>query len=87
MKKNNISVEYMQQMDEDEFVEVIKYRAWHMLDGYFYPEYAMYMEKPDKIFGAFFIRHDNFRTRIDDEQHFIDGYVKYFKLILENEIG
>lgn len=87
MKQNNISVEYLQQIDEEELVDVIKYRVWHMLDGYFYPEYAMYMERPDKIFGAFFIRHDNFRTRIDDEQHFIDGYVKYYKLILENEIG
>lgn len=86
MKKNNISVEYMNQINEDEFVEIIKYRAWHMLDGYFYPEYAMYMERPDKIFGAFFIRHDNFRTRIDDEQHFIDGYAKYYKLILDNEV-
>lgn len=86
MKKNNISVDYMKQIDEDEFVEIIKYRAWHMLDGYFYPEYAMYMLKPDKIFGAFFIRHDNFRTRIDDEQHFIDGYAKYYKLILSDTI-
>ena len=86
IKKNNISVDYMKQIDEDEFVEIIKYRAWHMLDGYFYPEYAMYMQKPDKIFGAFFIRHDNFRTRIDDEQHFIDGYAKYYKLILSDTI-
>ena len=70
--------------DEDEFVEIIKYRAFHMLDGYFYPEYAMYMERPDKILGSFFVRHDDFRARIDDNQHFIDGYAKYYKLILHN---
>lgn len=83
MKEENISVEYMEQIDEAELVDIIKYRAGHMLNGYFYPEYAMYMEKPDKILGAFFIRHDDFRTRIDDEQHFIDGYVKFYKLIFD----
>ena len=44
IKEQNISVDYMNQIDEDEFVEIIKYRAFHMLDGYFYPEYAMYMD-------------------------------------------
>lgn len=40
IKEQNISVDYMNQIDEDEFVEIIKHRAFHMLDGYFYPEYA-----------------------------------------------
>ena len=84
IKEQNISVDYMNQIDEDEFVEIIKHRAFHMLDGYFYPEYAMYMERPDKILGSFFVRHDDFRARIDDNQHFIDGYAKYYKLILHN---
>ena len=83
MKKDCVHVDYLSQIKESEFVEIIKYRAWHMLDGYFYPEYAMYMEKPDKILGSFFVRHDDFRARIDDNQHFIDGYAKYVKLILE----
>lgn len=87
IKEQNISVDYMNQIDEDEFVEIIKYRAFHMLDGYFYPEYAMYMERPDKILGSFFVRHDDFRARIDDNQHFIDGYAKYYKLILHNGEG
>ena len=86
IKEQNISVDYMNQIDEDEFVEIIKYRAFHMLDGYFYPEYAMYMEKPNKILGSFFVRHDDFRARIDDNQHFIDGYAKYYKLILHNGV-
>lgn len=84
IKEQNISVDYMNQIDEDEFVEIIKHRAFHMLDGYFHPEYAMYMERPDKILGSFFVRHDDFRARIDDNQHFIDGYAKYYKLILHN---
>ena len=84
IKEQNISVDYINQIDEDEFVEIIKHRAFHMLDGYFYPEYAMYMERPDKILGSFFVRHDDFRARIDDNQHFIDGYAKYYKLILHN---
>lgn len=83
MKENGVSAEYMEQIDEAELVDIIKYRAGHMLNGYFYPEYAMYMDKPDKVLGAFFIRHDDFRTRIDDEQHFIDGYVKFYKLIFD----
>ena len=62
IKEQNISVDYMNQIDEDEFVEIIKYRAFHMLDGYFYPEYAMYMERPDKILGSFFVRHDDFHN-------------------------
>lgn len=85
IKKDHISVDYMNQINEEEFVDIIRYRALHMLDGYFYPEYAMYMERPDKILGSFFVRHDDFRARIDDDQHFIDGYAKYYKLILSDE--
>lgn len=81
IKEEKIDVPYMKKVDEDEFIKIIKHRAWHMLDGYFYPEYAMYMSKPYTILGSFFVRHDGFRTRIDDDQHFIDGYAKYWKLI------
>ena len=81
IKKNNLDVPYMKKIDEEEFRDIIRHRAWHMLDGYFYPEYAMYMSKPNKILGSFFVRHDGFRTRIDDDQHFMDGYAKYYKLM------
>ena len=50
-----------------------------MLDGYFYPEYAMYMENPSRILGAFMVREDGYRTRIDDVQHCIGGYYLYYK--------
>ena len=50
-----------------------------MLNGYFFPEYAMYMKNPERILNAFFVRHDGFRVRIDDVQHNIDGYYQYYK--------
>jgi len=83
LKKENITFDYMNMIDEEEFVEIINHRAWHMLDGYFYPEYAMYMSRPDTVLGSFFVRHDGFRARIDDNQHFIDGYAKYYKIFFE----
>lgn len=79
-QENGFHSEYFDQFDVSELTKVIRYRAWHMLDGYWYPEYAMYMGHPECILGSFFVRHDGFRTRIDDDQHFIDGYVKYAKL-------
>lgn len=81
MKNESITNDYFNEIDEDEFVEIIKYRALHMLDGYFFPEYAMYMSKPSVILGSFFVRHDEYRARIDDNQHNIDAYAKFHKLI------
>lgn len=63
----------------EEFMKAIYSRADRMLDGYFYPEYAMYMENPSRILGAFMVREDGYRTRIDDVQHCIGGYYLYQK--------
>lgn len=65
--------------DHEEFMKTIYSRADRMLDGYFYPEYAMYMENPSRILGAFMVREDGYRTRIDDVQHCIGGYYLYWK--------
>lgn len=72
--EENIQVEYLKQFDKDAFINTILHRAEHMLNGYLYPEYAMYLKQPSKIVGTFCVRHDGYRIRIDDVQHFIAGY-------------
>lgn len=71
-------VKYLEDFDIQRLVETINHRAFHMLNGYFYPEYAMYFKSPQTILGSFFVRHDAFRIRIDDVQHFIGGYYNYY---------
>ena len=60
-----------------ELCELIEYRTEFQRTGYFYPEVAMYMAKPDKVLNAFNVRHDRLRTRIDDQEHNLSGYVAY----------
>lgn len=60
-------------------------RALHEMNvGVFYPEVAMYMAKPNIIAGGFFARHDNFRMRIDDAEHFLSGLINYKNYIKSN---
>nr|WP_171457315.1 poly alpha-glucosyltransferase [Acinetobacter halotolerans] len=63
----------------EKLIELIETRSEFQRNGYFYPEVAMYMERPDKILNAFYVRHDRFRTRIDDQEHNLSGYVAYIK--------
>jgi hypothetical protein len=79
MLENQIPVDYPDNFDLERFAQTIYKRARHMLNGYFYPEYAMYMRYPDKILGSFFVRHHDYRVRIDDVQHFVGGYYNYIK--------
>ena len=53
--------------------------AQYQLSGFFFPEYAMYMENPRNVVGSFMVRTDDFRVRIDDVQHNIGGYYLYWK--------
>jgi uncharacterized Fe-S cluster-containing radical SAM superfamily protein len=76
---------YIKNYNPTYFAQTIYRRARHMLNGYFFPECAMYMKSPEKIAGAFMVRHHSFRTRIDDVQHFIGGY--YFYSVLYDEIA
>lgn len=76
MKEKNMSLEGV---DIEMFLKTIYARANRMLDGYFYPEYAMYMRNPQRILNTFMVRHDGFRVRIDDVQHNIGGYYLYYK--------
>ncbi|WP_223155588.1 BapA/Bap/LapF family prefix-like domain-containing protein [Acinetobacter baumannii] len=62
-----------------ELKKLIMFRAEFQTTGFFYPEIAMYMARPDKILHAFYVRHDRFRVRIDDQEHNLSGYIAYVK--------
>lgn len=70
---------YLKEFDADYFIETIFYRAEYMLNGYCYPEYVMYLKYPETVLGAFFVRHDGFRIRIDDIQHFCGAYYSLYR--------
>lgn len=75
----SIDVDYLDsEFDLNYFLKTIYKRADHMLCGYFYPEYAMYMAQPETILDTFMVRHDGYRVRIDDVQHNVGGYYLYY---------
>jgi len=76
-QEKEISSKYLRKLDKQALAKTIYYRAQHLLNGYFFPEYAMYMKYPNKVVGAFFVREDNFKIRIDEIQHYILGYALY----------
>ena len=76
MTENGIS---MPSFNMDAFLDTIATRVNRQLNGYFYPEYAMYMANPQRILNTFMVRHDGYRVRIDDVQHNIGGYYLYYK--------
>lgn len=69
--------ELYQQAKFEKLQELIELRSEFQRNGFFYPEVAMYMARPDKILNAFYVRHDRFRTRIDDQEHNLSGYIAY----------
>lgn len=78
IKQNHIQLPYLQKFDEKYFIRTIYKRARHQLNGFLYPEYAMYLKNPARIVNTFCVRHDGYRVRIDDIQHFIGGYYAYY---------
>lgn len=65
--------------DMELFLETVAERVDRQLNGYFFPEYAMYMANPDRVVDTFMVRHDGYRVRIDDVQHNIGGLYLYYK--------
>ncbi|VXA57796.1 conserved hypothetical protein [Acinetobacter proteolyticus] len=61
----------------EDLKKLIEFRAEFQRTGFFYPEVAMYMARPDKVLNSFYVRHDRFRVRIDDQEHNLSGYVAY----------
>ncbi|GAP71550.1 hypothetical protein SAMD00024442_14_11 [Candidatus Symbiothrix dinenymphae] len=78
--EQGIAVKYLDTFDAKRLLETIFHRADFMLNGYFYPEYAIYMKNPNRIMNTFFVRHHDYRVRIDDVEHFVSGYYNYARL-------
>ncbi|MBR1418213.1 MAG: hypothetical protein IJ576_04525, partial [Synergistaceae bacterium] len=76
---NKLSDAQAKEFDINKLIKAIDTRVHRQLNGYFFPEYAMYMAKPDKILDTFMVRQDGYRVRIDDVQHNIGGYYLYYK--------
>ncbi|GGE32936.1 hypothetical protein GCM10011391_09490 [Pullulanibacillus camelliae] len=72
----------LRKFDINQLVKTIHHRAHYQLNGFFYPEVAMYFKAPNRLINGFFIRHHSFRIRIDDIEHNLSGYCHYLKDVL-----
>ena len=58
-------------------LNAIRTRVQRQLDGFFFPEYAMYMAEPQAVLGAFMTREEGFAIRKEVLCRHISGYALY----------
>lgn len=77
--EQRLKCSYLEKFDIKQFISTVYYRAWTMLNGYAFPEYAMYFKDPAGAAGTFFVRHQDYRIRIDDIGHFLAAYCSLYR--------
>ena len=65
----------------DDFYSTLEKRGENFLDGYFWPELAMYFAKPEELLGSFFIREQAFGLRIEDIYSYLSAAVDYIRYL------
>lgn len=77
MQSEQVATDVFKALDYTRMITACVNRANDLLNGFAYPEVAMYFNRPDDCVGAFYVRQDGFRIRIDDMASFIDAYLAY----------
>ena len=77
--EKKINVDYLKEFPSNNFIDTIKTRSVYQLNSFCYPEMVMYLKNPSRYLGAFYIRKNDYRVRIDDVQHSMTGYYYYSK--------